>query len=289
MRLLGRIIDFTIIHAIIFIVLFTWARFYFSAVSNAALASLVATVFIGFLLHLRKSRKNRTTALKANEERHKDKVLTQLVLQGEQKTRHFFFDFFVKKFGASIYKDIVVLEQADTSKKILDHENQVAITPKKITCVFMLFEETLSSKHLIRMWNIARKYSVSSIVVLCNDVEKGVMDLKVMMKQINTKILDRDWVYLLLKRYSVFPQLSLTLERPRGYTFKQLVAFSLNRSRTRGYLITGLFLVLSGFITGYTTYYLVICTIVLGLALFSYLNPFYNKSENDAIEKAFGV
>jgi hypothetical protein len=270
---LGRIVDFIFSRLMIFIIAFIWVRYYYSELYAALPISLFITVVLSFLLYLKKERKAVKTELKASQERHMNKIMTQFLLQERAKTLMFFKEFFINKLNAKLINGYLTIVKENADK---DNIN-IIILP-------LVFEAMISERVIVYALNVGRKNNAQRVVILCQDCEPKAFELSSQIGAVRLEILKNADIYLLLKKYDSFPEINLELTKPKGQSFKQLLEYALNRKKTRGYFFTALILVFGGLITGFTLYYLIVSSLVMLLALFSFISPYNKKLKAESFE-----
>ena len=88
--------------------------------------------------------------------------------------------------------------------------------------------------------------------------------------------------FKLLKVYDFYPEKVIELKQSQKITINDLLAYSLNKKRTKGYFLASCIMLFSSFLVKYNLYYIIFSTLLLILSLISFINPKFNKkiSEN---------
>lgn len=141
---------------------------------------------------------------------------------------------------------------------------------------------TLKPDSLIEILKIVKPANADKIIILCFEYDK---DSIAFLKNFKEEIilLDRFESYSLYKEYEFFPEITQEYKKEAKLTFKDLLAYSFNRSRTKGYLISSIILIITSFFVKINVYYCVISSILLLFALISYINPKYNHKSSKEI------
>ena len=128
----------------------------------------------------------------------------------------------------------------------------------------------------------SQKFNANKIIICTSSYDKSLLSFLKLLP-IKTIVLDKFEVYeKLMKPFNHFPQNSVELKKPQN-SVSSLVAFALNKKRCKGYVVSSLILFVSSMFVKVSAYYLVISTILLLLAIFSFINSTYNPTINQDI------
>ena len=134
----------------------------------------------------------------------------------------------------------------------------------------------LSADDVLEIIKILNKEKYDRLTILCNEYDK---ETPVFLRNFNQDVmlLDKFESYSLYKEYDFFPQITNEYKKEAKLTFKDLLSFAFNRTRSKGYVLSAIFLFITSFFVEMNIYYCVVSSILLILALVSYINPKYNK------------
>lgn len=251
---------------LIFLAVFIWARYLIKNFWLAFLLTIVLTTVIDFVTRFIAKKISKKKSLKIQEKEEAEDLFLSIATQEKP------LDFFLK-LASYRHKNAV-------KKKnyiLIDHgENgKVALYP------FLSFLP-LNSNDVAQIANTLQKEGCQKIVVTCGEIDKSAASFS---KNFESEFLlmDKFQTYLTLyKEYNIFPEKTLKYKKDKKLALKELVAFSFNRARTKGYLLSAFFLFLSSLIIRPSIYYCIIASMLLIFALISFANPKYNlktKSE----------
>ncbi|MEG1500170.1 MAG: hypothetical protein RR400_03815 [Clostridia bacterium] len=167
-------------------------------------------------------------------------------------------------------------EKHDATKK----SHYVIIQNKKSKIVLYPFfsYNKFSSDDLILAFNQTKKDNPTRLIICTNEIDADAMKLKDKLQQLEIVILDKyDTYYKLLKEYDFYPKNKVDIKKDNKKSFKDFLGLALNKKRTKGYFIASLILLISSFIVRYNIYYVIMSSLLLVLALISFLNPKFNK------------
>ena len=261
MKTFNKIISSIFRLTLIFLFTFIWFRYFISDLSYSLIVSILSTLIIDLFITLIRRKKSSIASLKNSEIKKAENYCNKFVFSEPSYAVNFFFKLAKTRHEAKKTKHCVIIE----------HENSCTLLYP-----FFTFEE-FGTTQLIIAYNEAKKNNSSKLVLCVNEAGKNVknvadkLDIKII-------ILNKfDTYNKLFKEYNYYPEELQITTQPT--TFKSLLAYSLNKKRTKGYLFASIILVLSSFIVKYNIYYLVMSSVLLILALLSFINPKYNKVE----------
>lgn len=159
-----------------------------------------------------------------------------------------------------------------------------ATTNNPTTVLFADFSfEGLTVSRFMQIYNKVKKEKPTKIVVVCKSVDKA---LPAFVANFSEKILllDEYQTYQsLYKLYDCFPEISHRYATAKKMAFKDFMAFSFNKSRTKGYLFSALVLIISGLFIRPTIYYCIVASLLVVFALISQFNPYFNKTPSQEV------
>lgn len=135
----------------------------------------------------------------------------------------------------------------------------------------------LAPQDIINIYKISHREKCNKVIISCYDYAK---ECPIFIKNFESKLLllNKDESYaLLFKEYQFFPEITNQYKKTSNLSFKDLIAYSFNRSRTKGYVFSAIILFITSFFVHINIYYCSIATLLLLFALISYINPKYNK------------
>lgn len=246
---------------LIFLIAFVWLRFFLDKLWLAIVISSAVTIIILLLSLAVKSKNNQKKYLKQKE---KENAIDMFFSLANDKNYLTFFENLAKirHQNASKKKSYILITHFDQSKTIL----------------YPILKFKLLTLDDINLSFInCKKEKAQKLVICCNDYEKELIS-SIKSFPIEILILDKFDSYLMLyKEYEFYPEITIKSVKERKMTFKELLAYAFNRSRTKGYLIAAFFISLTSFFVQINIYYCIFSSLLLLLALISYINPKYNS------------
>lgn len=176
------------------------------------------------------------------------------------------------------------IENNTTSTTAKDKTSSKVTTNNAVTVLFADFSfEGLTVSRFMQIYNKVKKEKPTKIVVVCKSVDKT---LPAFVANFSEKILllDEYQTYQsLYKLYGVFPEITHRYAPAKKMAFKDFMAFSFNKSRTKAYLFSALVLIISGVFIRPTIYYCIVASLLVVFALISQFNPYFNKTPSQEV------
>lgn len=174
------------------------------------------------------------------------------------------------------YLDFFLQLVSTRYKNIEKHKNYIFIKDSQKILYPFISLDNLTENDINFIFKEIKKKEGYSIIILCNNYSKEVLKYaKLIFKDVN--ILNKYETYnFIYKEYDFFPPITITNKETK-LTIKDLISFAFNKQRTKGFLLSATILLLSSLFIKVNIYYCIISTLLLLFALFSYINPIFNK------------
>ena len=252
---------------LIFLAVFIWMRYLIKELWLSILVALSITFAIDFLSRFIFKKISKRKEMKVQEKEEAEDLFLSIATQ--EKPLDFFFKLAKTRHENSVKKK---------SHIIIDHgeDGKVILYP------FLSFEP-LNANDIAQIINIIQKEKCQKLVIICGEIDKSAPSFA---KNFDLKItlLDKFATYMnLYKEYNLYPEKTLKYKKEKSLAFKELIAFSFNRARTKGYLLSALILFLSSLIIRPSIYYCIVASLLLVFAIISYSNPRYNVKTSSEI------
>ncbi len=250
---------------IIFLISLIWCRYFISDFTISITATIIATFLIDAIISLVFYSKNKKLNLKNSEICKAENYCNKFIFSEKSYSINFFYNLFLKKYKTTKTTKFVIIEKNNIKNIIYP--------------IFKL--EDLCYEDVITAYNSVKKYKPQKLIICVNKANTNVVNIANML-EIKTIILDKFQTYQsIFKQFETYPEeYAIKTEKT---TLKTLLEYSLNKKRTKGYLLASIILLFSGMIVKYNLYYLIVSSLLLLLALFSFINPKYNKKIKENI------
>ncbi len=243
--------------ALIFLIIFIWVRYFVSSLLISILITVSLTLIIDFITRFIAKKKYNKTSLKQMEREEAENCFLSLSIN--KKSTDFFLKLAEKKHKAEKRKNYI----------LINHEENV-----KVILFPYLTHKALSTDDIIKILSATKSISPSKIVVVCGSIEKETFSF-IKNFDVEFVLLDQYETYQkLYKPYETYPEITIKYKKEKSLAFKDLIAYSLNRSRAKGYFISALFLILSTLFVKTTIYYCIVASVLVMFSLISLYNPF---------------
>lgn len=214
----------------------------------------------------------------------KKKNKQNLKIKEKQDAQNMFFSLACDDKPIDFFEKLALTKHKNVVKHkdfiIVKHENE-----KVSTLLYADFSfQGLTISRFMEIYNKVKKAKVTKIVICCKIVSEK--ELAVFIKNFSEKILifDEFETYKkLYKYYNFFPEITHKYTIDKKMTFKDFVAYSFNKNRTKGYLISAIVLIISGLFVRTTIYYCIISSILVVFALISQFNTLFNSKTDDEV------
>ena len=247
---------------LIYIFFFIWARYFIRSLWLSLLVSAAATTAAQLLSIFLRGKKTRLSTLKIKEKEDAENMFLSLATSSSPIA---FFDKLTRSRHPSTTK---------RSKYILINHSEKSRT---ILYPFLQFRD-FEKDDLTQIITTAKKENATKLVVPCGQVSKDAFAFAKNF-ELPIVILDKFETYKrLYKEYAVYPEITMIYKKDKALAFRDLLAYSFNKGRTKGYLLSALVLFFAGFIVRANLYYSIMASILVVFAFVSQLNTTFNHS-----------
>ncbi len=253
--------------SLIFLISFIWARYYIDSLYLAIFVSALATIMIDIFIKLLSTKHQTSLSLKKKELEKIEDCRNSFLFGEEKQTLDFYYKLAKSKHEATKKKEYILIEH--------DNGEKIVLFP------FYTYRK-FAIDDLIFCINKIKNIGCTKLVICTNEYD-GTVNKFADKISLNILILNCEQTYLkLLKVYDFYPEKIIELKTSQKNSIKDLLAYSLNKKRTKGYFLASCIMLFSSFLVKYNIYYIIFSTLLLILSLISFINPKFNKkiSEN---------
>lgn len=254
-------------YCLLFVFFFIWTRYFVKKLWLAILISLFATIIADLLSRLFFRKKNTITSLKLKQQEEAENIF--LSLNSNSCPINFFEKLAkIKHPSVTKHKKFISINHNEKSKTILYP---------------FLFFKPLSPDDLTSILNETKSVAPTKLVITCGEASK---ETYVFAKNfnINIVILNKFETYKrLYKEYDCFPEITVTYKKDKKLAFKDLLAYSFNKNRTKGYFLSALVIFLASFLVRANLYYCIMASLLILFAFFSQFNWVFNSPEGEIL------
>ncbi|MBP3619782.1 MAG: hypothetical protein J6J24_03880 [Clostridia bacterium] len=256
--------------SLIFLLMFVWTRYFLKSLSSAVIVALLATGIIYFSMFMFSRKKHHKAMLSLKEKEDAENMFLSLATSDNAID-------FLEKLAQKKHKQI--------EKK----ENYITITyPENDAKTILYFHSSFNGLDIASFMEIYKKIkheNATKVVICCKQIAD---------KQLSSFVLNFKEKYLLFdqyetfrrlyKFYDCFPEMTHCYSKEKRMVFKDFVAYSFNKKRTKSYLFSSFVLILSGLFVRASLYYCIIASILVVFAIISQFNPYFNtKSDSEVL------
>lgn len=247
-----------------FLLLFVWLRYVTKKfVLSLVLSAAISLVIYGIFFFYNRNKTNKTN-LKIKEKEDAENMFLSLCLSDDAMV---FFENLAKKKHENVTKkkEYIIISHPEKVKTILFADlNMAGVTVPRF----------------MEIYSKVKKEKATKIVICCKDIADKM--LFSFLENFKEKILilnEYETYRRLYKYYDTFPPITTYKTKEKKVMFKDFLAYSFNKKRTKGYLFSAIVLIISGLFIPTTIYYCVIASILVVFALLSQFNPVFNKQD----------
>ena len=262
MQKINLILKLIIKFFLFFLLAFIWIRFTLKSLWISILLSSLISVTVIILLEGISTKRAKISSLKIKEKEDAENMFLSLATSKDATS--FFHKLASKKHEATKKKTYILIKHEEYNVILYPHTSFAPITPDDVT------------KILSRI----QKENYTKLVVCCGEVSKEAISF---VKNFETEILllDKYQTYSeLYKFYDCFPEITLSYKKTKKESFKDLLSFSFNRSRTKSYLFSAVILLFSSLFVRLNLYYAIFSSLLVIFAIISFFMPVAKTRQN---------
>lgn len=253
--------------SLIFLFCFIWTRFLKQPLWLTFVLATILTVIVILITHVLNKKNKLKQNLKQSEKEAAENMFLSLL--SDKNHLKFFLELTKSRHPNAIIKnDYILITHQDNSKVIL---------------LPFINMQMLSLNDIAIYAKLCKSQKADKIIILCHDYEKQCIAFSKNF-DIEMLILDRfDTYSMLYKEYEFYPEITMKYKKDAALTFKELLAYSFNKSRSKGYIFASIILFITSFFVKINIYYCICASILLIFAFISYINPKYNKIKSSEL------
>lgn len=177
-----------------------------------------------------------------------------------------------------------LLNESLQNESVLNENFSNTLTKTTLLYVDLSFDG-MTIPRFMEIYNKVKKEKAEKIVICCKEVTDKQLGSFLANFDEKILILDEYGTYeKLYKFYDCFPKITKKYNSEKRMVFKDFLAISFNKKRTKSYLLSAFILVICGLFVRTTIYYCIVASLLVVFALISYFNPIYNtKTESEVL------
>ena len=141
--------------------------------------------------------------------------------------------------------------------------------------------QTITDKEILETYLKVKDTPAKTIIITCKQANETCYDFAKMIANKKIIILTEIDAYENIFKPLQFEVHNIEMEQKQKKSFQQFLEFSLNKARTKNYVLVSIFMLFASFVLRYNVYYLIFSSLTGLLALYSHFNLRYNKKLND--------
>lgn len=255
----AKIIDLVFINFLVFLIIFAWLRFLTKKILISIILSLILLFLFNFIkFFFGKAKEDKIKVSKTLEQDIESYNLT--LLSNESKENLMFFKSILKDKNAEILHE----------QNLILYDEIFQSTTQKFALCPMYFESELKYDMALKYISFAIKNKAKSIYICCNICPQKTKIMLENIKNLKVLVLDKNLVYTnIFKAHNYYPEIKLEFKKSKKLKLKEIINISFDKSRARGYFLSGLFIFFCSFFVRYNFYYVFMSSLLFLFALLS--------------------
>lgn len=269
MRKISLVFQELLKFCLLFLISFVWLRYFTRKFVMSIILAVLISAFITLAIFLFKRSKTKKVGLKLKEKEDAENIFFSLACKNNS------IDDFVKM-------------ASKRHKNIVKHKNYMVINETENHTKTVLWLDLsfagLTEARFMEIYNKIKSEKAGKIIICCKEISDK--NLSVFCNNFKEKFLllnQYDTYEKFYKEYEYFPEITIEYNKEKKMMFKDFLAYSFNKKRTKGYLFSAFILVLASLFVRASLYYCIIASLLVVFAILSQFNPYFNVKNNTQI------
>ena len=250
---------------LLFLVNLIWCTYFISPSYVSVLLAFGMSILMIYILNKIHGKNNVKKLIQLKEEQRIEDITNTFLFMTKSEIVSFFY-----RLASSRHKCTIKFNHIEIETESLP----VYLYP-------MFKPNELDSLAVLEIYKKIKDKKIKRIIILTNTIAQNISNIT---KYFNFEVIilnKKECYYKLLKEYEFYPEIKIKNNKIIKNNFKQILQFALNKRKTKSYLFSAIFLIFSSIFVRNKLYYLIFSSILILLALFSHLNPTFNKIEKN--------
>ncbi len=261
-KFLNKIFKYTTLFALAFV----WTNYYFTPLWVAVLLAGLFSIFCGLIMAYYSSKKQNLINLKKSEKKQASDSSFQFIFASNETVNNFFISLLKNTYEVDTKAGNIIIKQ----------DNKTALF---IPCYT---STTVSCKEVIDAYILAKQLSQTSVVIACKSLQEDCLQIAQSVKDATFTFLDETEVFkLFLQPYNTYPNFNIELKQVEKLKYSELKKYAFNKTKTKGYFLSGVMLMFASFFTRYNLYYVIVASLLFLSALYCMLSGNRKKEKKD--------
>lgn len=241
---------------LIFLITFVWVRYFVKSLAYSILISAFLTMIIDFLTRYFSNKKQKRISLKKDEIKNAENMFLSLATSNNG------FSFLKNTFSQK--------HNLISKKKYFIYEDKTLLYP-----YFSL--SPVTPNEIIDIMSVVSKEKINKIVIVSGEFSSDCQKIISLYDKQIILLNQYETYEKIYKSYQSFPAISNKIAQTKKTSIKDLLSYSFNRSRTKGYVFSAIIIFICSLFVKASLYYAIITSTLLIFAIISFSNPFFNK------------
>lgn len=253
---LGEIVDFVFINLVMFLIFFVWAKYLTRNLVKGLIISFLCLLLFNLIRSFFIIKKKNKIKISKSLEQDIEQYMLSLLANTQEENLKFFYNIFLSK---------------DSLVKLNKKKKIIILNETEIVCP-LFNNKNLQIEDALKVLNKINKTTqkVSFLCANCDYKDKSFLER---LKGKQVKVYEKNEVFLnFLKPYGCYPKINFEYKENSRLKFKELISISFNRKRTKGYLLSGIFIFFCSFIVKYNFYYVFVSSFLFLFSVLCFMN-----------------
>src|SRR5574344_474094 len=254
---LSKVFDFIFGASFLFLVIFILTRYFLHDIVFTLLLSLILTMCICTIFHILYKNKAKKTNFSKKEAENAQKIANFYLFSTQTEILQNYYIFLNAKYSVTKKTEFLMINNS---------------------ILYPIFKcEKICDRDILSAYTKTKKIKNYKLIITCKAFDEYA-------KQITNSVTDKEIVLLDADESykNIYKPLSFTVpnfesKKESKKDFHNFLNLALNKSRTKGYVLIAIFLLISSFVLRYNIYYIVFASLTSILALYSYFNLKFNE------------
>ena len=241
---------------LIFLITFVWVRYFVKSLVYSILITTFLTMITDFVTRYFSNKRQKRISLKKDEIKNAENMFLSL---------------------ATSNNSISFLKNTLSQKHNVISKKKYLICDDEILLYAHFSLSPVTPNEIIDIMKVVSKEKINKIIIISGEFSSDCQKIISLYDKQIVLLNQYETYEKLYKKYQNFPAISNKIAQTKKTSVKDLLSYSFNRSRTKGYVFSAIIIFICSLFVKASLYYAITTSILLLFAIISFSNPFFNK------------